>query len=263
MTHPHGSFCFAELHTSDMQRDKRFYGELLGWTAVDVPSSDGSYALFQLNGRNVAGLRQARGHRRWIPFLSVANADDAATRAHKLGAALVAVPFEMSGFARLALLNDPAGGVVGLWEAKGHQGAEVLDDPGTMWWAELVTRDVLVAKNFYGALLGWKAVDTLKYGIRYSVFKQGEQSIAGLLPIGSDWGPVTPYWQVLFAVDNCDARIERAKALGGSVVFGPNDVPNAGRAAILGDPGNAIFVLMQPKEVNHENAKDTKNAKHG
>jgi hypothetical protein len=176
----------------------------------------------------------------------VASADAVSAKALQLGAAVTAPAADTPGMARTSVLRDPAGGVVGLWEAKGHPGAALLDEPGALWWAELLTREVPVAKTFYSNLVGWRAVDTLKYGIRYSVFKRGEESLAGLLPIGADWGAVSPYWQVLFAVDNCDARVDRAKKSGGTLVFGPNDVPNAGRAAIVSDPRDAVFVLMQP-----------------
>jgi hypothetical protein len=246
MTHPAGTFCFAELHTSELEPDTRFYGELFGWTAVDVPGAGGGYAMFQRDGKDVAGLRRTNGPRRWVPYLSVTSVDETATSAHRHGAAIVAAPVDMAGLARVAVIHDPAGGVVGLWEARSHPGAAVLDEPASLWWAELVTRDVQVAKTFYGSVLGWRAVDTLKYGIRYSVFKLGEDAVAGLMPIGSDWGPVGAHWQVLFATDNADAKFARAKELGGSVIFGPNDVPNAGRAAILVDARNASFVVMQP-----------------
>ena len=247
MTHSPNSFCFAELNTHDVETAQRFYDAVLGWKAITVPADDG-YLLFQLEGRDVAALRHAKGATRWVPYLSVPSADDAVARARELRASVVAPPFDMNGFARKAVIHDPAGGVVGLWEPHGHHGAAVLDRPGSMWWAELLTRDVQGAKNFYASLLGWKPVDTLKYGIRYSVFKLGEEALAGLLPIGADWGPVSPYWQILFAVDDCDAAVERAKTAGGSLIFGPNDIPNAGRAAIIGDPGGAIFVVMQPIE---------------
>ena len=244
MTHPHGSFCFAELHTPDVDGAKRFYSELLGWTAADAKA--GGYSLFQLDGKDVAGLRKTtQGAPRWIPFLAVPSADAASATALQAGAAVVSAPADTAGMARTALLRDPAGGVVGLWEAKGHAGA-VIDQPGSMWWAELLTRDVPVAKTFYSNLVGWRGIDTLKYGIRYSVFKLGDESMAGLLPIGADWGNSGPYWQILFAVDDCDARVERAKKAGGSLFFGPNDVPNAGRAAVIDDPAGARFVLMQP-----------------
>lgn len=248
MTHAHNTFCFAELNTHDVQLAQRFYEQVLGWKTVTAGGTDEAYRLFQLDGQDVAGLREAKGATRWVPYLFVESADDTVVRARQLRASVIAPPFEMNGFARKAVIHDPAGGVVGLWDAHGHQGAGVLDRPGSMWWAELVTRDFQGAKNFYSALVGWKAIDTLKYGIRYSVFKLGDQPVAGLLPIGTDWGPVSPYWQILFAVDSCDAAVERAKAAGGSLIFGPNDIPNAGRAAIIGDPGGAIFVVMQPNE---------------
>ena len=245
MTDPHGSFCFAELHTADVEGAKRFYGDLLGWKAVDSPV-DG-YTLFQLDGKDVAGLRRVeQSASRWIPFLSVASADATSAKALQLGAAVMTPPTDTSDLARTAVLRDPAGGTLGLWEARGHAGATLLDEPGSLWWAELLTREVAVAKTFYSNLLSWRAIDTLKYGIRYSVFKLGDESLAGLLPIGADWGAVSPYWQILFAVDNCDARVDRAKKAGGSLVFGPNDVPNAGRAAIVSDPRDAVLVLMQP-----------------
>jgi uncharacterized protein len=245
VTDPHGSFCFAELHTADVDGAKRFYGDLLGWKTVESPV-DG-YTLFQQDGKDVAGLRRVeQSASRWIPFLSVASADASSAKALQLGAAVLTAPTDTGDLARTAVLRDPAGGTIGLWEPRGHAGAALLDEPGALWWAELLTREVAVAKTFYSNLLNWRAIDTLKYGIRYSVFKLGDESLAGLLPIGADWGAVSPYWQILFAVDNCDARVDRAKKAGGSLVFGPNDVPNAGRAAIVSDPRDAVLVLMQP-----------------
>ena len=245
MTDSHGSFCFAELHTANVEAAKRFYGDLLGWTTADSPA-DG-YTMFQVDGKDVAGLRRVeQSASRWIPFLSVPSADAVSAKALQLGAAVVTPAADTRNLARTAVLRDPAGGLLGLWEARDHQGAALLDEPGSLWWAELLTREVAVAKTFYSNLLGWRAVDTLKYGIRYSVFKAGDESLAGLLPIGADWGAVSPYWQVLFAVKDCDALVARAKTAGGSLVFGPNDVPNAGRAAIVSDPHDAVFVLMQP-----------------
>lgn len=248
MPHTYGTFCFAELHTHDLDQARQFYTTVLGWTLVAAPGAAGAYSLFQLDGKDVAAVRRAQGPTRWIPFIGVESVDQTAARAQELRAGIVSAPLDIPGLARTAIIHDPAGGVVGFWEARGHEGAAIMDAPGSLWWTELVTRDFQSAKTFYSALLGWRPVDTLKYGIRYSVFKQSEASIAGLLTIGTDWGAVTPYWQVLFAVDDCDARVARATEAGGSLVFGPRDVPNAGRAAIVADPQHAVFVLMQANE---------------
>jgi uncharacterized protein len=248
MTHAHGTLCFAELNTHDLDRARTFYQQLHGWTTRELPGTDGGYLVFQLNGKDVAGLRRAKGATRWVPYLAVDNVDRTVARAQELRASIVTMPFDMQGMARKALVTDSAGGVVGFWESRGHAGAAVVDVTGSMWWAELLTRDVQGAKAFYSALFGWTPVDTLKYGIRYTVFKQGDEAVAGILPIASDWGPTTPHWQILFAVDNCDAAVERAKAAGGSLIFGPNDIPNSGRAAIIADEQHATCVLMQPRE---------------
>ena len=74
--HTPGAFCFAELVTSDTELARRFYGELFGWTSLDVPASAGSYSLFQLRDRTVAGLRRIeQGPHRWVPFLKVESVD--------------------------------------------------------------------------------------------------------------------------------------------------------------------------------------------
>jgi predicted enzyme related to lactoylglutathione lyase len=247
MTHPSKTFCFAELNTHDVPQAQKFYAAIFDWKTEPL-AEDGDYLVFQRHGQDVAGLRHGKGATRWVPYVSVDAVDEATLRARELRASVIAPPFDMEGVARKAVIHDPAGGVLGLWEPHGHPGAATLDAPGSMWWAELLTRDVQGAKTFYAALLGWKPVDTLKYGIRYSVFKLGDTPVGGLLPIGADWGPVSAYWQILFAVEECDATVERARTAGGALVYGPNDIPNAGRAAILSDPAGAIFVVMQPNE---------------
>ena len=66
----------------------------------------------------------------------------------------------------------------------------------------------------------------------------------GILPIGRDWG-VSPRWNAIFAVDDCDVTIKRAKELGGSEIF-VHTVPKAGRIGSLSDPGGAVFVIRGP-----------------
>ena len=243
----HGSFCFPELNTRDPKSAARFYGELLGWTLADVAGAAGGCSFWQLHGKDVAGLRRAdRGPQGWVPYLSVENADLTAARAQELGAVSRVAPYDTRGVGRMSMLQDPAGGVVGLWQAQEHHGAQLMDEPGTMLWNELLVHDVPAARRFYCSLLGWSTAETRVPTGAYTMFKAGDQSVAGLMAIGPDWGPVAPHWQVFFAVDDCDAGIARTKALGGSLVFGPVDVPNAGRFAVVADAGKAVFAIMRP-----------------
>src|SRR4051812_25702192 len=77
-----GSFCWAELATNDTAAAKRFYGEMFGWTAVDLPLPEGSYTLLKSAGEDAAALCPAQPgvpvH--WGVYFSVANADQSAAQ---------------------------------------------------------------------------------------------------------------------------------------------------------------------------------------
>jgi hypothetical protein len=105
--------------------------------------------------------------------------------------------------------------------------------------------DVARARDFYGRLFGWTSVDTsFEPFATYGVFRRGDVQEAGLLPIGRDW-EVSPRWNAIFAVSDCDATLERAKALGGSTLF-VHTVPKYGRIGSLSDSGGATFVIRGP-----------------
>lgn len=108
-----------------------------------------------------------------------------------------------------------------------------------------MSNDVAGARSFYGNLFGWTPLDISIEPIgAYTVFKRGDVQEGGALQIGRDWG-VSPRWNAIFSVDNCDATLERAKALGGSPGF-VHTVPKAGRVGSLADPGGASFVIRGP-----------------
>src|SRR5688572_10535128 len=94
MHHPFATFCYAELHTADVDAAARFYGDLFGWTAVPASTSsdeggsalrDPPYFLFQLNGQDVIGMRRTAGPQRLLGYLNVASVDATAARVQTLG----------------------------------------------------------------------------------------------------------------------------------------------------------------------------------
>jgi len=241
-THMPGSFCTAVLHTRDMERAAAFYNALIGWTTQEVPGTSG-HRLLQFGGKTVASLHQSAGDG-WIPHVSVESVARTTADALKLGATL-ADSVDVPGLARLAALRDPEDAVFGLWQPAPHQGAQLMEDVGSLWWIEVLSNNVAGAREFYERLFGWTSVDTSfePFGA-YTVFKRGEVQEGGILPIGHDW-EVSPRWNAIFAVDACDATIKRAKPLGGSEVF-VHTVPKAGRIGLLSDPGGALFVMRGP-----------------
>ena len=52
----------------------------------------------------------------WTPYVRVADLEEALRRAGQLGGALVGGPMHVPGLARVALLQDPDGASIGLWQ---------------------------------------------------------------------------------------------------------------------------------------------------
>jgi predicted enzyme related to lactoylglutathione lyase len=252
-THAHGTFCFAELVSPDAAQARQFYGDLFGWDVEEIPRVGGSYWLFQIEGRVVAGLRHiSRGRQRWIPYVAVESVDSTIMRAERLGARIGDEPFDVSGVARMATIVDPHERIIGLWEAKGRSGVDCQESPGSMWWVEMLAHDVTGATHFYRSLFGWQVRETrlphLQNG--YTVYSVGKENVGGAIAIERNWGRVPERWQVLFAVTDLDRIIDQAEGLGGSEDFPVLDIPNVGRCASLRDDRQGLFFAMQPVSVS-------------
>jgi predicted enzyme related to lactoylglutathione lyase len=75
-------------------------------------------------------------------------------------------------------------------------------------------------------------------------FKRGDVQETGILPIDPDW-EISPRWNTIFAVNDCNATIKQAEALGACEIF-THTVPKAGRIGLLTDPGGALFLIRGP-----------------
>jgi predicted enzyme related to lactoylglutathione lyase len=78
--------------------------------------------------------------------------------------------------------------------------------------------------------------------------KVGETSVAGLFKMFEPNFPpqVPPHWMSYIAVDNVDARWEKALSLGAEAIHPPNDIPQVGRFCIFKDPTGAAVAMMTP-----------------
>jgi hypothetical protein len=95
-------------------------------------------------------------------------------------------PMEIPPEGRMALIADPSGAVVGLWQPEEHQGVDVIDTAGAMAWNELQTRDLPRASRFYEAVFGWEwtTPDNSDYLVAALDAKAGDdKSVAGAMPM--------------------------------------------------------------------------------
>ncbi len=247
-----GTPSWIDLMTTDPDAARGFYTELFGWDYQDEPTPEGDvYTLCMKNGKAAAGLgklsaehQQAGMPPAWTTYVTVASADDAHTKVGPAGGENVSPVFDVMDAGRMAVVRDPTGAVFCVWEPKNVIGAELVNEHGTLSWNELITTDVPKAVDFYGKFFGWGTEETPGGPSgSYTVWKLGDDDVGGCMapPVAG----MPSFWGIYFAVDDCDAVVDKAKSLGATVFMEPMDLPDVGRMAALGDPQGAMFSVIE------------------
>ena len=58
----------------------------------------------------------------WLLYVSVANADETAAKVAPAGGKVVAPPFDVMEFGRMAVFQDPAGATIAIWQSEYESG---------------------------------------------------------------------------------------------------------------------------------------------
>ena len=250
-----GTFCWPELATTDQKGAVNFYRALFEWGVNEQPMGPNeTYSMFEMRSKPIGAAYTMKAEQRqqgvpphWGSYVSVANADETVKRAKELGGTVLAPAFDVMDAGRMAVLQDPTGAVFMVWQAKKHHGAALLQEPATLSWTELTTRDTKAAERFYTQLFGWKSKTGSGGGVEYTEFSvQGDSApSAGMMAITPQMGGAPPHWTPYFAVTDCDATTAKARQLGGNAYVPPTDIPNVGRFAVLADPQGAEFAVIQ------------------
>lgn len=246
-----GNFCWVEALLEDPDRGKGFYGELFGWASQAVPSPLGTYNMMHIGGKFVAGLgklvEQAKkmgAPPHWLNHVAVTSAAEATEKAKGLGAKVLLAPHDV-GPGTMAIIQDPTGGVLSLWATKEPMGAFLWGETNSLCWVELSTTDADAATKFYVGLFGWKAESMPMGDFNYTVLKNGEMMVGGLMPQQKAMAGAPSMWTSYFAVADCDATAKKAGQLGGTVMVPPMDIPNVGRFSVITDPQGAAFAVIK------------------
>jgi uncharacterized protein len=251
--HAPGTPSWVDLATSDADAAEAFYTNLFGWTSEDQGEEAGHYRMLRKAGKDVAALYAVgpeHGPPRWNTYVTVDDVDIVVERVDPAGGTVIAPPFDVLDpgarsdpevVGRMAVVSDPAGAIVALWQSRGHVGARLVNEPGALCWNELITGDRERAAAFYAAVIGWSSKTNQMGPMTYTEFKSGERTIAGMLEMAG----VMPHWNVYFAVADADVTVATAAGLGASVLQSVMDLPDVGRFAILADPQGAAFSVIQ------------------
>jgi predicted enzyme related to lactoylglutathione lyase len=116
-------FSYLELHSTDAARARAFYTELFDWKTSEVPVPViGTYTEIDTREGLPAGMmtqQQKGAGSAWLPYVRVPSLDEAVSRAQKLGGKVVAPRGEVKDVGWFAVVQDPSGAAIGLFEKTG------------------------------------------------------------------------------------------------------------------------------------------------
>lgn len=245
---PQGTPSWIDLMVPDVNAACTFYAGLFGWEMQDTGEEYGGYVIAQMSGRPVAGLGTlppgTQAPSAWTTYIAVDDVDDIAARITKAGGQLFMEPMDVGEQGRMAIVADPTGAVFGLWQARNHRGAELVNEPGALTWNECMTRDYEGAGRFYHEVFGYELEEVGDGSFKYSVLNLSGSPIGGLGELGPDMPTsIPPHWMSYFAVADTDDSLTRASNLGAQVRMPAQDTPY-GRMAVLQGAQGEMFAIV-------------------
>jgi predicted enzyme related to lactoylglutathione lyase len=237
---------WVDLGTPDPAKAIEFYGALFGWEAEVGPPETGGYAIATLQGKPVAGIgpQQNPGPPYWTTYVKVSDAAATVARVQAHDGQVFVEPMDVMGQGIMAVLADPLGAPISVWQPLAFPGAGIVNEPGAYSWSELVTTDVAASTDFYEAVFGWGVQAHGEGPGAYYEWKIGERSVGGMmLKPPTMPAEVPPFWGVYFTVTDTDKAVARVNELGGGTIVPPMDI-EPGRFAAVHDPTGAVFSVI-------------------
>ncbi|WP_293905848.1 VOC family protein [Phenylobacterium sp.] len=256
----HGRFIWYELLTPDMDGAKRFYGEVVGWAAQDMPMPDRGgepYSVLSADGNGVAGMMnlgapmKAQGMAaNWTGYVCVDDCDAAAAKVTSLGGVVMGPPLDIPGIGRFAIVADPAGAVFAIMKPIPPQGGRPQVAPGTLGhagWRELHGGRPQDTFGFYADMFGWTKDEAMPMGEMgvYQLFSNQDGQVGGMMAKPPQIP--APSWLYYFQVGDIEAAKARIAGAGGQATNGPMEVPGGQWIVQAMDPQGAMFAVVGGK----------------
>jgi len=250
---PEGTPAWVDITVPDRKRAMDFYGPVLGWDFQVGSPEMGFYTQALVDGRPVGAIGEPQPGEgtppaAWLTYLAADALEPVVERARQAGGAVLAEPFDLGEFGRMAMLADPTGAVFALWQAGTHTGFRLANEPGSVAWNEALTRDVDAAQAFYAATFGCSFGDLSSGDFQYATMDVDGRPVGGVGGLPADAPAEAPAsWLTYFMVPDADATVAAVQQLGGALVDGPLDT-EYGRMAVLTGPFGERFAIMGQME---------------
>ena len=120
-------FAWHEISTPDGLSAKQFYTQCFGWTTSEMAmGKDGTYTMFSLPGEKpFGGILEMVGEQwegvpaHWAVYVGVEDIQESVKAVQLAGGKVVVPPFEMDDVGWTALVQDPQGASLYLYQPTG------------------------------------------------------------------------------------------------------------------------------------------------
>jgi predicted enzyme related to lactoylglutathione lyase len=248
-----GSPDWLDLSSPDTRASVDFYTALFGWSFDSAGPEAGGYGFFQLDGRTVAALgplAEEGALPGWTLYFATLDADRTTELVEQSGGRVRFTPFDVFTAGRMAGYTDPTGADFAVWQPHDTRGLDLVNDEGSLCWAECYSIDAERAKAFYRVVFGWQEQDVPLGEVIYTVLTPAgggtDDAHGGIMQLGPEHTArgTGSHWLPYFEVPNVDASLAIADTLGAKVRIPATDVHGVGRLAQLLDPHGAVFAVI-------------------
>jgi predicted enzyme related to lactoylglutathione lyase len=243
------------LGAEDIDAARAFYGSLFGWEIPPGLPETGGYTMGIKNNRNAAGLAPKMDPEQpsvWTTYIATDNVDESVAKITANGGQVLMEPMDVMDVGRMAIAQDPGGAAFGLWQARAHVGAGIVNEPGSLCWNENMTRSWEACKTFYAAVFGWGYTDMSDAGFKYATFSAAGKDVGGIGELSSDAPAEAPsQWMTYFAVADTDVALDHLVKLGGSIVRPASDSPYGRMATVTDDHGVTFSLISVPENADY------------
>jgi predicted enzyme related to lactoylglutathione lyase len=246
-------FFWYELMTTDVPAAENFYKNVVGWTSQPFQGSGVDYIVFNAGERAVSGVMLLPEEAKamgtppcWMGYIHAKDTNAATDAVKKAGGAVYREPSDIPEVGRFSVVADPQGAAFMLMTPNGpDQPPAPPATSGHVGWHELYAGDYKDAFDFYSKQFGWNKVQDFDMGEMgiYRLFGYGsDQSVGGMMTKPPQMP--APAWQFYFNVDDIQAGAKRITDNGGTITFGPMEVPGGSWVVNAQDPQGAHFALL-------------------
>lgn len=250
-------FIWHDLMTPDMDGAQKFYSKVINWDIIDSGMPDGNYRILNAGKATPDGMNGVGGMMGfrpeddksvppfWSGYIDTPDVGKSVQQAVTLGAKIFKEPQIVPDVVEFAILTDPSGAMFNVMRPipKGELTKFVPGTPGTMGWNELLSGDWKQAWEFYHAMFGWEKHQAMEMGPvgTYQTFGLDGVSFGGMM----NKRPEMPsaYWNYYWNVASCADAVKAIADNGGSIMFGPMQVPGGSWIANAMDPQKGMFAI--------------------